>query len=357
MDDISDSRHCVELEGTTFYHHVCHNIAHYIHISHLYLLTQHSACNQRHHPFILCKCKKGQYWGKTRHQCNKLSQKELCTLYDKSKTVYDDNIRKNSKYTVHSHAEWADEKNFGMTHFGLSPRILDYHNIRFDTFHMFCQITRKLMDNLRRFMNQQSFANKNNFHVLLRNEWGHFNASVWAGNKKLSIYTGNPLKLFIEIIPSILLFLKTNFVKSLHNKSLCEGLHVWMKISNFLIRTKIYDLDDPDEDKEKKTKDYMADINNFKRWVTQLYAHGSITFMKRSTEGDAETFYLHVLRFYMPNIIKQTWEMYGLGVGIFTMQGFEQRNKEAKHSLINHNNAHGYNMTQSLVWFKSKFSF
>ena len=36
----------------------------------LYLLTQHSAWNRRHHPFILCKCKKGQYWGKTRQRCN-----------------------------------------------------------------------------------------------------------------------------------------------------------------------------------------------------------------------------------------------------------------------------------------------
>ena len=166
----------------------------------------------------------------------------------------------------------------------------------------------------------------------MRNEWGHFNASVWAGNKKLSIYTGNPLKLFIEIIPNIISFLETTFVKSVHNKSLCEGLQLWKKISQFLIRTKIYYSDDTDEEKEKKTKGYMTDMNNFTKWVTQLYAHGSITFMKRSTEGDAETFYLHVLRFYMPNIIKDTWEKYGLGVGIFTMQGFERRNKESKHS-------------------------
>ena len=97
-------------------------------------------------------------------------------------------------------------------------------------------------------------------------------------------------------------------------------------------------------------------MKNYNRWVTQLYAHGSITFMKRFTEGDAETFYLHILRFYMPNIIKDTWEKYGLGVGIFTMQGFERRNKESKHSLLNHNNAHSNIMTQNLVRLKSKFS-
>ena len=35
----------------------------------------------------------------------------------------------------------------------------------------------------------------------------------------------------------------------------------------------------------------------------------------------------------MPDIVLKTFERHGLGVGIFTMQGFERRNKESKNCL------------------------
>ena len=105
-------------------------------------------------------------------------------LYEQLQIIYDDKTSKYLNYTVQIHAAWADENNYGMTHFGLSPKILKYNAIIFDTFHMMCQISRKLMDNLRRFMSVQSYENKNKFHLLLRNEWGHFNTLVWAGKKK-----------------------------------------------------------------------------------------------------------------------------------------------------------------------------
>ena len=49
--------------------------------------------------------------------------------------------------------------------------------------------------------------------------------------------------------------------------------------------------------------------------------------MTKKEEGDCETFYLHTIRFYMPDIVDDTWKKYYFGVGVFTMQGFERRNK------------------------------
>ena len=49
--------------------------------------------------------------------------------------------------------------------------------------------------------------------------------------------------------------------------------------------------------------------------------------------GSQETFYTHALRFYIPRIAKITYDRHGVGVGIFTMQGFERRNKESKQCL------------------------
>jgi len=46
--------------------------------------------------------------------------------------------------------------------------------------------------------------------------------------------------------------------------------------------------------------------------------------------GDAESFYRHVLFCYYPKLVNKIWKEYKLGVGIFTLQGIEHRNKESK---------------------------
>lgn len=46
--------------------------------------------------------------------------------------------------------------------------------------------------------------------------------------------------------------------------------------------------------------------------------------------GGQETYYLHCPRFYIPTMAIQTWSRYECGIGIFTMQGYEQGNKESK---------------------------
>ena len=35
----------------------------------------------------------------------------------------------------------------------------------------------------------------------------------------------------------------------------------------------------------------------------------------------------------MPKIVDETWEKFKFGVGIFTMQGYERRNKESENTL------------------------
>ena len=42
---------------------------------------------------------------------------------------------------------------------------------------------------------------------------------------------------------------------------------------------------------------------------------------------------MHYLRFYMPMIARKTMQDHQLGLGIFTMQGYERRNKESKNNL------------------------
>ena len=49
----------------------------------------------------------------------------------------------------------------------------------------------------------------------------------------------------------------------------------------------------------------------------------------------------------MTDIIQDKWKKYGSK--IFTMQGFERRNKESKHALNNHNNYRGIIVIQNLT--------
>ena len=75
-----------------------------------------------------------------------------------------------------------------------------------------------------------------------------------------------------------------------------------------------------------------------------MYKLGADSFLtKGNTKGNDKSFYFHVLRFYIPQIAKATFERHGLGIDIYTMQGFERQNKESKNTLycfgtINRNN-------------------
>ena len=60
--------------------------------------------------------------------------------------------------------------------------------------------------------------------------------------------------------------------------------------------------------------------------------------MTKVDTGDKETFYMHSLRHYTMKHAQDTWIKYKLGIGIFTMEGFERRNLESKQAVRNHTN-------------------
>ena len=78
---------------------------------------------------------------------------------------------------------------------------------------------------------------------------------------------------------------------------------------------------------------YLQKINDYENIVKTLYTVGDKLFLTDKEEGDRETIYTHVCQYYITKIARLTFEMYGLGVGIFNMQGFERRNKDSKKAL------------------------
>ena len=68
--------------------------------------------------------------------------------------------------------------------------------------------------------------------------------------------------------------------------------------------------------------------------MKEFYQVGATSFLTGGTQtGDQETFYMHVMRFYIPEIARIMYDRHRLGVGIFNMQGFEKRKKESKNTL------------------------
>ena len=96
-------------------------------------------------------------------------------------------------------------------------------------------------------------------------------------------------------------------------------------------------------------------MKQYEKWVTKLYEYGGDTFLKKHVEGDIETFYLHVVRFYMNDTIKDTWDKYSCGVEIFSMKGFERRNKESKQAISRHSNVKGNILFRNIVHLCSKY--
>ena len=136
----------------------------------LYLLTQHAQWNRKHSPFLLCSCTKGEgVRNNENHVCKLITSNDQKSLYNNSEKVWNERSYyakdRNKKYSKKDHMDWADRKSKGITHFGVSPDLLPRESIRFDTFHLKCAITRRLMDMLRIFLLLQGSVVRDKFMI------------------------------------------------------------------------------------------------------------------------------------------------------------------------------------------------
>ena len=123
-------------------------------------------------------------------------------------------------------------------------------------------------------------------------------------------------------IPNIIDFLESKCVTNEHLMNICGGIHFWYDICPFLRKTTV-------ENKEL----YDDELEEFQQNVKVFYEFGAHMFLTKYDVGDRETSYMHILRYYMPHIAQETYFKHGIGLGAFTMQGFERRNKESKNTL------------------------
>ena len=82
----------------------------------------------------------------------------------------------------------------------------------------------------------------------------------------------------------------------------------------------------------KDNVDYQKVIESFKLKIKQFEtaAENTILLSQSATdaEGSNENFYTHALIRYLVPIMQTTFDTYNMGLGIYSMQGVERRNKE-----------------------------
>jgi hypothetical protein len=300
-----------------------------------YGLTQHSLWNRKVHNMLLCKCTKGEGVRKNRDanfKCTRLTHDEQIKYWDRSILRMQrkiDRVDKNA-YTTKQHRDWADEHNLGVTHFGIYPGKLRRDCIAFYVMHMGHSMTRSTMTCTRTFVISQSTEFIDVFNNNLYTFWGKYHVTVWNHNKPFSSFHGNELHVWIKNIPKTIAILREHFELTPHVVHICLLLETYSKIVPFLHITKI---GNPDG--------YPKLIDEYENNMTILYDVGAKTVLTNNNEGDAETIYMHVARYYIPKLARELFEKYGVGIGIMNMQGYERRNKESKNIVRRFSNHRG----------------
>ena len=135
------------------------------------------------------------------------------------------------------------KKNNGISHFGIHPEYFNPESVRFDVFHLRCAITRRLMVHVRKFMLKASPGLYSEFSTVLESFWTDYNVLLWNMNKPFQKLKGNELLLFIRNTKKIVDWLKSKFVLSEHLNNLCRALILWSKITPFMVKTTIDDIE------------------------------------------------------------------------------------------------------------------
>ena len=168
---------------------------------------------------------------------------------------------------------------------------------------------------------------------------------IFIMDKNLNIYDGSIIKKFSETAADIGQYMEDNIESNPEVKAIVKVLKLWFKIYTFLKKA---DVDHT----------YPAEIKQFEVLVKELYECGKHTFLTSAGSdciGDAESFYMHAMRFYIPQIARHTFETFQVGVGVWSMQQFERRNAEAKTLHKNCTNKRGNWIKQIMKRLYDKF--
>ena len=177
------------------------------------------------------------------------------------------------------------------------------------------------MNEVRDQVNSMSQDLKSDFtDDVLRRFFRNFHLYCWNCNFSFNRLQGNELFKFLENIELVASFMEQRMGASNRVTNLIAAIRLMPSIFKFINTSYITVTDD----------EYLESLTQFKTDVRDFIQKGRSTFLIDDVD---ETFYLHALCYYLPVHAELTFKRHRLGLGIFTMQGFERRNKESKNCI------------------------
>ena len=249
--------------------------------------------------------------------------KEQLTLYKKSNKKWLSK-QMDTKYDHQKHRTWVSNHNKGVSHMGIHPTLLPRSSIRCDIFHMGCAIGRRLIQYLQTFSLRQDRPFQAKIFSLLETFWSPGVLCLWRIGKSFTSLLGIEIKAFVLQCPAIASIIDNNLIHSIEGMAFSKSLKLWYDIEKFLKKADI---------KDTELEAYPSQLDLFELNIKSFYKLGGKSFMSKLEEGDDETYYLHALRYYIPHFSRDTWKVHKCGIGVFTMQGYERRNKESKNIM------------------------
>lgn len=224
--------------------------------------------------------------------------------------------------------KWCSEENNGFSHFGMDPKLLKLTLARYDIFHLRCGMVRKLLGGFMKYGKKFSGETVAVFKKYFSDMWNSFYAAgIDHKEVGFSRLQGKHCLLFTRAIPTFIEVVEDTVVVGSAVAHYLESLKLWIQLSRFINIVEVPDVDE-----------YRKELQQFKVNVVNFYAHAKLSFLDQSDPGSNETFYCHVLRCYLAPIAEETLEHHGVGLGVFTMQGFEHVNKKSKRAYVSHTN-------------------
>ena len=165
------------------------------------------------------------------------------------------------------------------------------------------------------------------FASVLRRFWGEYHIYAWNNNKKFTSFQGRELSQFLENIDLIIKFMQSEFETMEYLEKIFSMLRIWSSIPKCLGITHIEDHDS-----------YLDKL--------ELFEKMSKTFIKLVQQHFCQKLLLEITKRFICTpcgstciqLQKKTFKQHTLGLGIFSMQGFERRNKESKNVFRHFNN-------------------
>lgn len=220
--------------------------------------------------------------------------------------------------------------------------------VRNDILHLKLAQKRKIIGFISHFLEPTDYKTRQSYINILKEEWQAFYIDCYESNKVLNVLYGKHVHRFIiNLIEKIVVFLAKMKFNIKVSRNLIILLKNWKNISRILSITYI-----KPEDQEK----YKNQIFLYKLFVAQFKLAAKYTiFVPQSgseTEDTNENYYSHVLINYTVPMMEQTFNKYKLDIGIYFIQGIEQRNKESKNCAICFTN-NRFNLCTSTMkrWF------